>query len=697
MKRTPLFLAFSMLIPAAALAQAPERGAGPHDRERAKTLDELVVTASPLRPGSEDVVQPVVVIAGEDLDAKKAGTIGETVAREVGVQSSYFGAGVGRPIIRGQEGARVQVLENGIGALDVSTVSVDHAVSIEPFLADQIEILKGPATLLYGSGAVGGAVNVVDGRIPEALPDAGFSGRAELRGNTGADERTGMVRVDGGAGHWAWHADAFRRETSDYDIPGFAESEAAHEGEHEDEHDGHEEERGAFGRLPNSALETEGGALGASWIGDRGFFGAAVSTYRTEYGIPGHAHAGEHGDDGEEEDHDEGEHGEETVRIDLEQVRYDVKGAWLEPFAGAEALRVRLGRNDYEHVELEGDEIGTRFENRGLEGRAELVHALGAWRGAAGLQIGQRDFEAIGEEAFVPPSESRDLGLFWLGERDAERWKFEAGARVDRIDIDPVGAAARDFDALSLSLGTIWRATDALHLSLGVDRAERAPTAEELYSDGAHLATQSFEVGDSTLDTEIANQIELGAHLHVGSLSAKLALFQTRHDDFIYLDDGGEESEGLPLRFWTQADATFRGFEAEATLRLADNDSGAWDLRFFGDKVRASLDAGGALPRIVPARFGAGLAWKRDGWRASLGAIRHQDQDKVAAFETPTEGYTLVDAHLAWHVDGERVGWEVFVDGTNLTDREARAHSSFLKDLAPLPGRSIAFGVRAFF
>ncbi len=678
-----------VLVSVMTTAQAASAESGQHDHERAKTLDELVVTASPLQPGSEDVVQPVTVIAGEELDAKKAGTLGETVAKEVGVQSSFFGAGVGRPIIRGQDGARVQVLEGGIGALDVSTVSADHAVTIEPFLADQIEILKGPATLLYGSGAVGGAVNVVDGRIPETLPDAAISGRAELRGSTGADERTGLLRLDGGSGAFAWHADAFRRETSDYEIPGFAENEHAHDGEGEAHQE--EEERGAFGTLPNTSLQTEGGALGGSWVGGRGFFGASVSTYRSNYGIPGHAN--------EDEDEPAGdEHEEEIVRIDLEQLRYDFKGALIEPFAGTESLRFRFGRNDYKHVELEGDEIGTRFDNQGFEGRIELVHApLAGWRGATGLQFGQRDFEAIGAEAFVPPSATDDVGVFLLEERDLKRWKFELGARYDQVEIAPEGIAGRDFSAVSASLGAIWRATEALHFSAGFDRAERAPSAEELFSNGAHVATASFEIGDASLDSEVANQLELGAHLHVGTLTAKLAVFENRYDDYIYLDDAGTEQDDLPLRLWTQGDATFRGLEAETTLRLTENASGRWDLRFFGDKVRASLDAGGALPRIVPARIGGGLKWEREGWRASMGAIRHADQDRVAALEESTAGYTLVDAHIAYHWDGARVGWEVFVDGNNLTDREARVHTSFLKDLAPLPGRSIAFGVRAFF
>jgi iron complex outermembrane receptor protein len=679
------FVTCWLLAPSFAVAQLNTPDGGEHDRDRAKSMQELVVTASPLQPGSEEVVQPITVLSGEDLDARKAGTLGETVAREVGVQSSFFGAGVGRPIIRGQEGARVQVLEGGSSTLDVSTVSADHAVGIEPFLADQIEILKGPATLLYGSGAIGGAVNVVDGRIPESLPPEHVSGRAELRANSGSDERTGMVRLDAAAGTWVWHADAFRRRTSDYEIPGYAESQALREHEAEQ---GHDVSNPAFGRLPNSAVETEGGALGASLIGERGFVGASVSTYRSVYGVPGHAHEDEH--DAETE--------EGAVRIDLEQVRFDLKGNWQTPFDGAEALRVRVGRNDYRHSELEGDEVGTRFDNQGLDSRVELVHApLAGWRGALGLQLSRRDFEAIGEEAFVPPSRSRDLGLFWLGEREHGAWKFELGARADRSQIDPEGGSERDFDALSLSFGSLLHVGEALHFNLGLDRAERAPSAEELFSDGAHVATASFEVGDPTLDPEIANQIELGAHLHVGQLTAKISVFQNRYDGFIFLAESLAEQDGLPLRRWTQADAIFRGFEAEATLRLADNDSGTWNLRMFGDKVDATLDAGGNLPRIVSPRFGTSLVWKRSDWRASIGAVRYADQDDVAVFETPTDGHTLVDAHLAWHWDGERTGWEVFLDGSNLTDREARAHTSFLKDLAPLPGRSVAIGLRAFF
>lgn len=682
---TPTLLSTALFAALAGPTQPPADPAHPHPE--APALDRIIVTASPLAPGSDDLVQPVEVLSGAELDRRKAATLGETVAHAPGVQSSFFGAGVGRPIIRGLEGARVQVLEGGMSALDASTVSADHAVAIEPFLADQIEILKGPATLLYGSGAVGGAVNVVDGRVPEWMPDS-LSGRAELRGNSVSDERTVMARLDGGRGVIAWHADAFLRDASDYAIPGHAtrEDEEAHEDGAHDDHD-------TEGRLDNSAVRSEGGALGASWIGETGFAGLAVSRYASLYGIPGsaHAHADEEGEDGEE-----GE--EHPVRIDLELLRVDARGAWYAPWSWLDAVKVRLAHSDYQHVELEGEEIGTRFGNDGHEGRVELVHApFAGWTGALGLQSSSRDFRAMGLEAFVPPSRSEDAGLFLIEQRTEGDWTLELGARHDRVAVDPEGAPRARFDATSASLGLRYEVTETLHVSAAVDRAERAPTAEELFSNGPHLATGGFERGDPDLSTETANQFELGAHLHVGRLDAKLAVFDNRYDDFIHLVETGAEQDGLPLRDWRQADARFRGFEAEATLRLADGDAGSWDLRLFGDRVRGTLETGGNLPRIAPARFGAELRWENQGWRASLGAVRHAPQHDVAPNETPSDGYTLVDAHLAWHVDHERVGWELFLDATNLSDEEARVHTSFLKDVAPLPGRAIAFGVRAFF
>lgn len=721
MKRSALTLAVGLALIQHGVA------AQDHDSERAKQLDQLVVTASPLRQNVEEMLQPVSILSGEKLDARKQATLGRTLANEVGVQSSYFGPGVGRPIIRGQDGARVQVLSEGLATGDVSAVSVDHALSIEPFLADQIEILRGPATLLYGSGAIGGAVNVVDGRIAESLPEQTISGRAEARIASGNDERSAMGRLDARTGNVVLHFDALSRRTDDYDIPGFAESAALRaaeetvEGEHE-----HEEE--AYGTLPNSALETQAGALGLSWIGERGFLGASVSRYDTLYGVPGHQHS------------HEGESEEEpaAVSIDLDQHRHDLR-AGLDELGMFESLRFKFADTGYQHAELEGEEIGTRFDNQSREARLEAVHAkvLG-FAGALGAQWSDREFDAIGEEAFVPSTETRDRGLFWTGEQAFGAFKMDLGLRTDNNDIQtipqdlaPTRLISRDFDTHSASTAFKWDASNSLHWTLGLDTAQRAPTAEELYSNGLHVATGVLEIGTDTLKKEIANQIELGLHWHGERVRASANLFSTWMDNYIYLsqlesvDEPGTalSDDGVPIALWSQTDARFIGIELEASFMLADNASGEWDLRVFGDRVNATLQGEGSrdvavevfhedhthdhqgvqtlegnLPRIAPMRLGVDLDWRRNAWRASLSAVNYRAQNDVADYETPSDGYVLVDANLAWHHDSVGgLGIEWFVDAQNLADEEARQHTSFLKDVAPLPGRILGTGIRVFF
>lgn len=724
----PCSLAFALslvLYPMSALAAQDD----PRHAE-IKDLDEVVVRATPLPQTAEGLTRPVEVLAGSRLDEVRAATLGETVNRLPGVQSSYFGPGVGRPIVRGLEGARVQVLSDGLAAGDVSTVSVDHAVSIEPFLADQVEVLKGPSTLLYGSGAIGGAVNVVEGRVPEQATAAPLEGRAELRAGSGNDERSGMLRLDGtsSSGRLVFHLDALHRETGDYDIPGFAER----AGLHEDGHDGDaHEEAGAYGTLPGSALRTDSAAFGLSWIGDSGFLGAASSLYSSRYGVPGHAH-GDHGHDhGDHEDHGDHDHAHEgehdAVQIVMDQRRHEVRGG-MDGLGAFDTLRVKLAHTAYTHTEYEGRAVGTVFDNDSAELRAELVHRDWAgWDGAFGLQGSRRDFRAVGEEAFVPDSRSRDLGLFWIGRRSFDGLDLEVGARHDRnrIDVDAASAIgpSRDFDATSLSAAARWHFGQDLHLSFGLDRAQRSPTAEELYSNGLHVATRSHEFGDPQLRRETANRVELGLHWHRGPLTFGASLYAVDYRDFIYLADTGIEDGGATARLWNQADARFTGGEIDLRWALLDNGSGRWTLRGFGDAVRARLTGDGVrevdfaiphgdhahhhsaalplsgnLPRIAPWRAGAELRWEGGAWRAGLGAIRHARQDRTAAHESSTAGYTLVSANLAWHHDtAAGNALELFVDGTNLLDEEARPHTSFLKDLAPLPGRSIAAGVRVFF
>ena len=693
LRPAPLALAVLLALAAPAWAQSEAEEEG-HPHKGPHTLEAIEVTASPLRQGIDDLARPVDVLSGEELDARKAGNLGETLERQAGVQNASFGAGVGRPVIRGLEGARVQVLANGNSALDVSTVSADHAIGIEPFLADQIEVLKGPATLLYGSGAIGGAVNVVDGRVPTLQAGRAFSGRAELRHGGVDDSGTGMARVDMDAGPVTFHADLFRRSAGDYRIPGYAFSDAKIA---EEIAEGEDPDHFARGRLPNSELTTEGGALGGSWFGERAWFGMAASTYRSDYGIPPGAHA--HGEEEEEEGHEEGhEHEEEVVRIDLRQDRFETRGG-VRDVGAFEELNWRVVRSLYEHTELEGDAVGTRFENDGLEARFEAVQReRNGWRGAFGLQFSERDFAAIGDEAFVPPSLSRDIGLFALQEKQFGQLKLEFGARHDRVRITPEAAApAVSRSASSVAAGALWDFSEAVHLSLNLNRAERVPTAEELFSDGPHVATGSFEIGDAGLDNEVALGGELGLHLHQGRFDGSVSVFRTQFDDFIYLADTGAELDGLPVRLWTQGDAVFTGWEAELGVTLADNASGQWQLRLFADGVDAKLDAGGRLPRIAPGRVGSDLVWQQGPWRARLGAVRVATQNDVAVGESATEGYSLVDAGLEYHFDLGNVGWELFVEGRNLGDREARQHTSYLKDYAPLPGRNLMSGVRISF
>lgn len=728
LKPHSLALALAALLPSVAFAAGQDTA---HRDRHLTELSSVQVTASPLQGDAESLARPVEVLAGERLDEQKAGTLGDSVAKLPGVQSTFFGPGVGRPIIRGQEGPRVAVLSNGMGNMDASTVSADHATSIEPFLADQIEVLKGPATLLFGSGAIGGAVNVVDGRIARELPERPLSGRAELRGNSVNNERSGMFRLDGVSGNVVLHVDGLVRNGDDYRIPGYAviDSLEDHHDDHDHDHAGEEGEEPRRGRLDNSSIRTRAGGVGATWLGDGGYFGVSASTYRTNYGIPNGAHVHADGDD---HSHDHGhDHGDEEeggdehdVRIDMVQNRFETKAGIYNPVSFLKNINARVAYTDYEHVELEAGTPSTRFTNRGIEARLEAVQQqIGGWDGAFGLQFGNSDFGAKGEEAFVPDTGTKNIGLFVLQEKQFGPFKLELGGRHDQVKLDPSGDyRRRTFGATNLSAAGIWKLNDAVDLRIGVDSSERAPTNEELYAAGAHIATRSLEIGDANLKTERGQRVELGIHTHSEHLDFSASVYQTRFKDFIYLADTGI-TEGLPVRTWTQQDAVFRGAEAEALVHLFEGGAGDWDLRLFGDYVKAKLDGSGSrnlviavphgdhnhnytvelantgyLPRIAPARVGADLRWSKDGWRASVGAVRYSRQKDVAQNEAPSDGYTLVDAHLAYRWDRNASNsYEVFLDGSNLTNREVRPHTSLLRDYSPLPGRGVAFGIRAFF
>ncbi len=680
-----------------ALVASPDVAAQ-DDEDVHHTIDQIIVTATPLARAVEDLAQPTSVLHGDELTKKQSTSIGETVSQEPGVSSTYFGPISSRPVIRGQFGERVRVLTNGLDSLDASAFSEDHQVTVESLLAQRIEIVRGPATLLYGSGAAGGIVNVVDTRFSRERLDKNFNAGVALGADTAAGIRDGAIRAEFGTGNLAFNADYFYRSTDDIEIPGFAESKALRrleEAEGGEEEEGEEEE--AFGEVENTDSETKGGAFGVSFVSDSGFVGLSLSGFDSDYGIPGHHHHEEEEVPplpGEEEE-------EELVRIDLEQTRVDLAGEYDLEGSFLRGIRFRAASNDYEHTELEGDETGTIYDVQGLDSRVELRHArFGVMEGAIGVQYRREDFDAIGDEAFLPKSDTRSFSLFLFEEFElSDTWVLQASARYEDQSISG-GALAEKYDesAFGASLGAVWRATDDIRVSANLALTERHPTTTELYADGAHVAADRYErgsvtLGNGILDKETSTNWDLTVHGDTGRWEWSLTGFINSVDDYILLRPTALELDGFQVFDFAQADVEFTGIEAEAMVEVLDADDRHMHIRFFTDFVNAEEDAtGDNLPRIPPQRFGLGLHGGYRSFDASLDAIFASDQDDVADNELPTDGYTLLNASLGYTFADS--GLLLFLRGSNLLDEDIRQHSSPLKDLAPLPGRSLHFGLR---
>lgn len=715
-------------------------------------VEEIIVRALPLSRTRLQSAQPVDIMVGENLADRRGMTLGETLQQQPGVQNSFYGAGSGRPIIRGLGGPRVRILEDGLATADTSTQSDDHAVTVDPMLIDQIEILRGPATLLYGSSASAGVVNIIDGRIPEQRAQEPFSGRFEVRGDSVADERSGVLRLDGGAGNIAWHLDGSWREADDYRIPGEARFEGDHHDEDHDEdpHDDHSDSD----RLFNSYVESQSASAGLSWISDRGFIGGSVRAFNSEYGLPaphlhaeeeqGHGHADEHQEDGHQEDehHDEEE---EFAYTDMEQRSYDIKGGLMTPMRGINRATIRIGYNDYIHreIELEGmhedehadeghdehdHEEGTVFDVRTLQSRMsfETAPVLG-WEGAFGLQFEREKFKAEGAEAFVPKNNTRSIGAFVLQERQWDAFTLSLGARAENTRVrlgehdehhdeheedhhddhhdedhhDEHDAFAdvdsRTFRNVSGSVGGIYRFNDTWQASVNFARVQRAPSATELFADGPHLATFTFEEGNAGLRTETAKAWDLTLHRHADFFDFEISLFRKDISDFIYLASTDETALGFPVREVEQQDAEFHGMEVQGVWQLITGDWGHFDLTAGYDRVNAKLADNSYVPRMSPERLSAGVDWHLGGWRGGLDVYRMMEQDKVPAQETATPGYTMINLRAAYQFDVGNSTLEAFVQGRNLGNKDARVATSYLRDFAPLPGRNVIVGLRGRF
>lgn len=661
-----------------------------------EALDEIVVTGSPLITSVDEAITGLSVLTGEELANRLAGTIGETLKSEPGVSSTFFGAGASRPIIRGQGGDRVRVLTNGVGSIDASSASPDHAVAAEPAQAERIEVLRGASLLRYGSSGSGGIINVLDGRIPTEVPD-GIDGSVRLGASTVDDGREIAGSVDIAAtDNLVLHFDGTFRDTEDYDIPGFAESALFRELEEaEGGEEGEEEEEEAFGTLENSQTETSSFTGGLSYIGDNGFIGFAVHKFDSDYGIPG---GHEEGEEEEEEGGEGEEEEEELVTIDLDQIRFDVNAA-INLDGVIEKIQFFGGYADYEHTEFEAPgEVGTVFENEGYEGRLEAIQAeRNGWSAAYGIQVRNRDFSAIGEEAFVPPTETDQFGFYSFQKKDFGNAHLEGAARYERAEqTNSVTDVEVSFDLISLSAGGDIHINEALRFGGTLFRTERAPTTEELFSNGPHLATSQFEIGDIDLDEETAIGGELALRYRAESHFLTVNAFYTDYDDYIFEQETDEVEDGLPVFQFVGENATFRGFEVQGGADVAR--FGKFDIGVdaLAEYVRAKTDDGD-LPRIPPFSILAGIEAKNDYLNLRAEIDYAASQNKIDSFELPTESYTLVNLFTTWTPEILDENISISASILNLFDEDARQHTSFLKDTVPLPGRNFRIALTASF
>ena len=629
---------------------------------------------------------------GAELQRSLAGQVGDVLAKLPGVSATSFSPGASRPVLRGFSGERVRVLVDGIGAIDVSNTSADHAVSIDPLTAERIDVLRGPAVMLYGSQAIGGAVNVIDKRIPLRLLKEPFHVDALVGADTAADTRNGGASLDLPVGEqFVFHVDGSYRESGDQDVPGFVYSEplraellaSANATADPAEAVALRETAELRGRLPNSGTETFSVNAGFAVFSGDSNLGAAIGVYDTFYGVPVRPGGGE----------------TEEVSIDLRQYRADMRSELDLGGGFFSQLRTRFGYSDYTHTELEGGDVGTVFDVQGFEGRAELSqNARGTWRGSVGTQYYFRDFAATGDEAYIAPNLTSQLAVFALQEVGIGPVQLEVAGRYETTTVEARALGVeRGFDTVSGAVSLAHETQQGLRFGITGSRAERAPSAEELFSDGAHIATQAFEVGDPDLTSETAWGAEAFVRGRIGLASVNLAVFQSWFKDYIYLSETGAEEDGLPVFEYLQADAKYFGVEGQVSVPLID--SGPLrilaDLR--GDYVRAKLDDGSDLPRIPPLSLLGALEAQVEAFDLRTEVQWSGAQNRTANFETPTDSFTFVNTSIAWKPLQGADNLTVIFQVENIFDVEGRRHASFTKDFVPLAGRNFKISARASF
>jgi len=711
MHRTPLAALAALIVSTGLASQAMAQDnttaapAAPQPQTQAQTqpqtLKEVVVTANPLGSDLNEMVAPVSTLGGDALTVRQTSTIGETLNGIPGVASSYFGPNASRPAIRGLDGDRIKMLQSGGTTLDASSLSYDHAVPIDPLVAEKIEVVRGPAALMYGGNALGGVVNVIDNRIPRD-PITGVSGAADVSGTIGGDKgRNASGLLEAGNGTFAVHADAFVRQTSDLRIPGFARSgnlratQPLPEGQSE-----------PYGTLPNTSSHQEGGSMGGSYTWADGFVGANYSTYRNDYGTPA----------------------DEEARIKMRQDRIGLAGE-ARNLAGAtngiiESVKANFNYTDYEHRELDNGVTGTTFKNRGWDTRLEATHGkIGNMSGVIGTQFGHSDFSALGEEAFVPSTTTDNAALFVFEEMpliSSGDLKLNLGGRIDHSSVkstangnDRFTDDSRTFNAGSASAGLLYKLNPVWTVTSNLSYTERAPTFYELYANGPHLATNAYEIGDPNANKERATSIDLGMRFKQGQHSGGVSGYYSRFQNYLALLNTGafRDAEGnvvaagsegaLPVLQYTGVPATLYGFEAEGKTRLLQKMLTTGDTLDFearADYVHGENRSNGEpLPRLAPLRVGGSLVYAAGPWGARINVDWNARQTRVPTGDTPTDAYTMLGVSLTYKVKVSGTQTLFYVRGDNLTNTEARSATSILREIAPLPGRSVKIGMRTMF
>lgn len=660
-------------------------------------IDTLTVTANPFQRSNNNLIQPVTMVRGDELAKQNETTIGSALGNEPGIRSSDFGPNAARPVIRGLASDQINILQNGVNNLDVSAISDDHNIAIDPLSLERIEVIRGPSALLYGSKAVGGVVNLIDNRIPSEPIGVPITGVLDGRFNSANKERSGAFLLQGGTDEFAWHINGFKRRTADeLKIPGFARSDRLRQAEPKDEEE--------YARLGNTQNKTEGVTLGFSKFFDQGYVGLAYSHYNSEYGIIGHSHEEEHDDDDDNDDHHHEE--EASAFIDMEQNRLDFAAEYRNPFKHFKKVNYKIGLSDYNHQEVEDGTVGTTFKNRGFDSRLELTHnEIKSFNGLFGLQFGRSDFEALGDEAFVPISTTTTLSAFALEERCFEDFDINFGGRLDFQDIETDTSAAftskqsRDDFTGSASIGVLYHLPHHYKIALSTAYTQRAPTAQELYANGEHVATSTFEVGDPNLDMQKSIGVDLGLRKTRGTFRGEVNLFYNHFTDFITLSPtGNADAEGNPILNFTNLPAEIYGLEFKANTTAYNQGKNQLDFEIRGDYLQGrNRNTGNNLPRIAPMRLGGSTIYRYNYTTLRLDTDYTFAQTDTAPNELATDGFTMLNFGINQEINLGEVSSLFYIKATNLLNEEARNHVSFLKDQTPLAGRSIMVGLRSNF